>query len=134
MENVEEQILSYPHLPEEKQREVEEYVEQHPKWAPLLRDVRALESCFRNQRFEEESDGIEALLSAYVVARHVQPGDESSVLGEGLDALKERVEERPDLRERVEEIRRRLERVPKRERMPGVDRFDRRRPTPRTQG
>lgn len=106
MQNVEEQILSYPHLPVEKQREVEAYVEDHPEWAPLLQDVRSLESLTREQKTESSSD---ALVTTYVVAKHLHTGEVSSELKEAFRRLERKKENDPALRERIEAARRRLE-------------------------
>jgi len=105
MDDAEEQILSYPHLPVEKKREVETYVEEHPEWAPLLRDVRVLESVMRDG--ENPFSG-EPLLVAYVVARHLQVEVESDAMAEAFEALEDRMEDDAALRERVEAARRRL--------------------------
>jgi TolA-binding protein len=104
MNDVEEQILSYPHLPDEKKRAVEAYVEEHPEWAPLLRDVRALESVGRDEvPFSEEP-----LLVAYVVAQHLQFEVGSTAMAEAFEAFEDRMEADVALRERVEAARRRL--------------------------
>ncbi len=108
MDNVEEQILSYPHLSVEQQREVEVYVEAHSEWAPLLRDVRALESFVRGGG----ETSLDVLLTAYVVVRHVQDrGDVSTALERLFDSFEERLENEPELRDRVDATRRRLERA-----------------------
>lgn len=106
MQNVEEQILAYPHLPVEKQREVEAYVEDHPEWASLLRDVRSLESLTREQETEFSSG---ALVTTYVVAKHLHPGEVSSELKEAFRRLEQTMEDDPALRERVEAAQRRVE-------------------------
>lgn len=112
MDNVEEQILSYPHLSVERQREVEVYVEEHPKWAPLLRDVRGLESFVRGGTDEAGETSLDVLLTAYVVVRHVQDRRSvSSALEQLFEALEERLKNEPELRERVDAIRHRLERA-----------------------
>lgn len=112
MDNVEEQILSYPHLSAEEQREVEVYVEGHPEWAPLLRDVRGLESFIRGVPDGGEETSLESLLTAYVVIRHFQRGGKVSVEMERLfEKVEERLEDESELQERVEAIRRRLKRA-----------------------
>jgi len=105
MNDVEEQILSYPHLSDAKQQEVEAYVEAHPEWAPLLRDVRALESVARGDggAFSDEP-----LLVAYVVTRHLRVEVESETMGEAFEAFERRMEADGGLRERVDAARRRL--------------------------
>jgi len=108
MNDVEEQILSYPHLSDEKKRRVEAYVEEHPEWAPLLRDVRALESVARDGG---EPISEEPLLVAYVVAQHLQFEVESEAMAEAFEAFERRMEEDVALRERVEAARRRLRRA-----------------------
>lgn len=102
MKNVEEQILSYPQLSAEKKREVEAYVEEHPEWAPLLRDVRSLESLATG------GDGSDPLLTAYIVAQYIQGEDSPSKMKETFSRLEERLQQDPDLRERAEAIRQRL--------------------------
>lgn len=112
MDNVEEQILSYPHLSVDRQREVEVYVEEHPEWAPLLRDVRGLESFVRGGADEGGETSLDVLLTAYVVVRHVQErGEVSTALERLFEALEERLKNEPELRERVDAIRHRLERA-----------------------
>ncbi len=106
MENIEEQILSYPHLSVEKQREVEAYVEAHPEWASLLQDVRSIESLVRNADGSSSSD---ALLTTYVVVQHIHSEEAPSTLTEAFRRLEKRMEDDPDLRERAEAVRRRLE-------------------------
>lgn len=105
MQNVEEQILSYPHLSVEKQREVEAYVEANPEWASLLRDVRAIESMVGNGA---EKDSADALLTTYVVVQRLHPEEVSPDLEEAFGRLKQKMENRPALRERAEAVRRRL--------------------------
>jgi len=105
MDDAEEQILSYPHLPAGKKRAVEAYVEEHPEWAPLLRDVRALESAARDGR--EPFSG-ESLVGAYVVAEHLQVEVESDAMAEAFEALERRMEGDEALQKRVETARRRL--------------------------
>ncbi len=106
MQNVEEQILSYPHLSVEKQREVETYVEDHPEWAPLLRDVRSLESLVRGQEAVSSSD---AFVTTYVVAHHLHPEEVSPELKDAFRRLEQEMENDPALRERIEAARRRVE-------------------------
>jgi len=104
MQNVEEQILSYPHLPVEKQREVEDYVEAHPEWASLLQDVRAIESLVKEDG-ERSSD---PLVTTYVVAQHLHPEEVSSTLQASFRRLEQKMEGDPALRERAEAARQRL--------------------------
>jgi len=106
MENVEEQILSYPHLSADKQREVEAYVEAHPEWASLLQDVRAIESLAQSV---DEGISSSALLQTYVVVQHVHPEEASPELQEAFRRLEQKMEENPDLRERAEAAQQRLE-------------------------
>lgn len=112
MDNVEEQILSYPHLPVEEQREVEVYVEEHPEWAPLLRDVRGLESLIRTINVEEEQPA-DLFLTTYVVVQYFHPEGARdtafSALGNAFSRLEQRLEETPALRERADDLRQKLE-------------------------
>lgn len=106
MQNVEEQILSYPHLSAEKQREVEDHVEAHPEWAPLLRDVRSLESLIRGTDAGSSSG---ALVTTYVVVQHLHPEEASPELKEAFRRLEQKMEDDAALRERAEAARRRVE-------------------------
>ena len=104
MQHVEEQILSYPHLSAERQREIETYVEDHPEWASLLRDVRSIESLVRS----EESPSSDALLTTYVVVQRLHPGDVPTGLNEAFQRLEQRMEDEPELQQRAEAARERL--------------------------
>jgi TolA-binding protein len=104
MQNVEEQILAYPHLPVEKQREVEEYVEAHPEWASLLRDVRAIESLGR----DDGAAASDSFLTTYVVVQHLHPGEVTPALEAAFRRLEEKMEADASLQERAEAARKRL--------------------------
>lgn len=106
MNDVEEQILSYPHLSVEEQREIETYVESNPEWAPLLRDVRSIEHLSANTQADLPSD---ALLATYVVVQHLHPGEVGPGLQAAFSKLEARIEEDESLRREVEAARRRLE-------------------------
>ncbi len=106
MNDVEEQILSYPHLSEEEQREVEAYVESNPEWAPLLRDVRAIEGLPAHVQTDLLSD---ALLATYVIIQHLHPEEVPSRLKSALAQFEDRLEEDKALRRKVDAARRRLE-------------------------
>lgn len=106
MENVEEQILSYPHLPAAKQREVETYVENHPEWAPLLQDVRTIEAVAPSEKADRSSD---ALLRTYVAVQHLHPSDVPAELEAAFGRLEQRIQEDPTLREQAEAARQRIE-------------------------
>jgi hypothetical protein len=104
MDNVEEQILSYPHLPPDRKRAVEAYVESNPEWASLLQDVRTFESV------SATGEGLTAsVLRAYVVVEHVEQSENRSpALEKALDRIRQQLQSDPDLQARVEEIRRRV--------------------------
>ena len=106
MQDVEEQILSYPHLPVEKQREVEAYVEAHPEWAPLLRDVRAIESLVRKP---DRGRAGTSFLATYLVVQHLHPEDPSPALRDAIRRFEEKLESDAALCDQVEAARRRLE-------------------------
>ena len=106
MDDVKEQILSYSNLSIEERREVDAYVEDHPEWAPLLRDVRSLES-LRRERSEAPDDA--SLLSTYVAVQHFHPDTVPSHLQEAFRRLEERFEKDPALRVRADELRQQLE-------------------------
>lgn len=106
MDDVEEQILSYPHLSPEEQRDVEAYVEAHPEWAPLLRDVRTLEGLAQDVQGDLPSD---ALLATYIVAQHFHLDAESPPLQKAFSRLEARLAEDDALRRKAETAQRRFE-------------------------
>jgi anti-sigma-K factor RskA len=106
MNDVEEQILSYPHLSAEEQREVEAYVESNPEWASLLRDVRSIEALSASAQTDLPSD---PLLATYVTVRHLHPEED---VPPGLDTafskLETRIEHDVSLRQKVDAAQRQL--------------------------
>jgi TolA-binding protein len=110
MDDVEEQILSYPQLPEAEKQAIEAYVEDHPEWAPLLRDVRALESAARAAGVDSTAVD-DPLLGAYVAARYLELDLEGSALADVFEGLKRRMDDDDALREQVDAARRRLRRA-----------------------
>jgi hypothetical protein len=105
MQNTEEQILSYPHLSAERQEEIESYVEDHPEWAPLLQDVRTLESFAPPV---EDGPSPDPLLTTYVVVQRLHPEEVPGGLRRAFRRLERQMEENPTLRERAETVRARL--------------------------
>ena len=103
MDSVEEQILSYPHLSIEEQRDVDAYVEDHPEWAPLLQSVRSLEAFGRTGR--EASD---PFLRTYVVHRYFRSGEVPTPLREAFQRLEQRLNDDPELQARADALRERL--------------------------
>jgi hypothetical protein len=106
MQNVEEQILSYPHLSAERQREIEVYVENHPEWASLLQDVRAIESLARTKQERTVRD---PLLTTYVVVQRLHPEGVPTGLEDAFRRLEQKMGEESALRERAESAREHLE-------------------------
>lgn len=105
MDNVEEQILSYPHLSADRKRAVEAYVEANPEWASLLQDVRAFEALSA----DADESLPQSVLRAYVVVAHVEAPDErSAALDRAIDQIEEQIQADPELQAQVEEIRRRV--------------------------
>lgn len=106
MNDVEEQILSYPHLSAEEQREVEAYVESNPEWASLLQDVRSIEALSASAQTDLPSD---PLLATYVTVRHLHPEED---VPPGLDTafskLETRIEHDVSLRQKVDAAQRQL--------------------------
>ena len=106
MNDVEERILSYPHLSAEEQREVEAYVESNPEWASLLRDVRSIEALSASAQTDLPSD---PLLATYVTVRHLHPEED---VPPGLDTafskLETRIEHDASLRQKVDAAQRQL--------------------------
>jgi hypothetical protein len=106
MKDVEEQILSYPHLSAEEQREVEAYVESNPEWADLLRDVRSIEHLSANVQADLPSD---ALLATYVMVQHLHPEEVPPGLQGTFSELEARIEDDASLQRKVDAARRRLQ-------------------------
>jgi hypothetical protein len=106
MDNVEEQILSYPHLPVEEKRDVEAYVEANPEWAPLLRDVRSIEHLAGRTEADRPSN---ALLATYVTVQHLHPEEVPSRLQDAFAELEARIEEDETLRRDLDAARRRMQ-------------------------
>lgn len=110
MENVEEQILTYPHRSKEERQEIEAFVEDHPEWAPLLREVRSLEGVAQAHRLTDARKGpSEALLATYVTVKHLHPDEVSPAFGDAFRRLEDRIESDETLRNRADTMRRRLE-------------------------
>lgn len=111
MDDVEEKILSYPHLSVEEQREIEAYVESNPEWAPLLQDVRSLEAFAADVQEDLPSN---ALLATYVLVQHLHPEgvrEVPSTLQTAFSRLESKLEEDEALRREADAIRRRLKEV-----------------------
>lgn len=105
MNDVEERILSYPHLSVEEQREIETYVESNPEWASLLRDVRSVEGLSANLAADLPSN---ALLATYVLVQHLYPDNVPARLQAAFSELEARIERKEALRAEVETARLRL--------------------------
>lgn len=106
MDDVEEQILSYPHLSVEEQREVEAYVESNPEWASLLRDVRSIEGLSEGGQADLPSD---ALLATYVTVKHLHPESVPQGLQSAFSTLEARIEEDEALRRDLKAAQRRIQ-------------------------
>jgi TolA-binding protein len=116
MNSTEKRILSYPHLSRDEQREVEAYVDDHPEWAPLLRDVRKLEELAEEAGVPSASaPGADApaadVLATYVVAQHLESGlgAETGRLQTSFQRIEAKIEENSDLQDQVAAMRRRIE-------------------------
>lgn len=104
MDDVEERLLSYPHLPPDEQRELHDYVESNPEWASLLRDVRALEAA---TTFSEEDEPA-PLVATYVVVQDLHPGAISPALEGAFERLEARIEQDEELQQEIALARERL--------------------------
>lgn len=105
MDDVEERILAYPHLPVDEKREVEAYVEANPAWAPLLRDVRSLEY---GSVFSTDGELPDALIPTFVVIESLGADEAPPALQAAFDRLKVQIQEDEELRDKVETARTRL--------------------------
>jgi len=111
MENIEEQILSYPYCSRADQRTIEDFAEEHPEWAPLLDDVQDIEKIVQGAPAPEDMSDSDVFLATYVVMNHLHPDDVPPTLETAFDRLESRIQEEPGLNERVATLRRRLEAV-----------------------
>lgn len=105
MDDVEERILSYPHLPPEEQREIHDYVESNPDWASLLRDVRALEAA---TLFSEEDAERAPLVATYVVVKDLHPDAIPPALERAFEQLEARIGQDEELQQEIAVARERL--------------------------
>jgi hypothetical protein len=60
MKNVEARILEYPDLSPAEQQAVDDYVHDHPQWAALLEDVKALDALLGDARAPDKPPHAEA--------------------------------------------------------------------------
>jgi len=109
MNRIQQRILSYPHLSRDEKRDVETYVEDHPEWASLLREVRALESLASKAEPAARGDITRDVLATYVVARHVAGTDASPELASVFGDIEDRLAEDADLRKQAEDMQRRID-------------------------
>lgn len=105
MHDVEERILSYPHLPPAEQREIHDYVESNPEWASLLRDVRALEAA---TMFPEQDVEPAPLVATYVVVQDLHPETIPPALERAFEQLEARIEKDEELQQEIAMARERL--------------------------
>ncbi len=109
MNDVEEQILSYPHLSREKQRDIEAYVERNPEWAPFLDDIRSVEGLASRVSTGLPSD---PLLATYVMVIHLDFEETRSPrLREAFARFEARIAEDGALQREVEAAERRLKKT-----------------------
>lgn len=111
MKQIEQQILNYRQLSSDERAAVEAYVDEHPEWAPLLRDVKQLEALAREARLFEALDAEEDVLAYYVVARHFHSGGHAPSLQKVFRKLEERLEADAALQARRQRFEARLEAV-----------------------
>lgn len=109
MNRIQQRILSYPHLSRDEQRDVEAYVEDHPEWASLLREVRALESLASKAQPASTGDINSDVLATYVVARHVAGRGAASELASVFGDIEDRLAEDADLQRQAEDMQRRID-------------------------
>jgi len=106
MNTIEERILAYPHASAEDRRYVEAYVDEHPEWKPLFRDVQSFESLADAASVFETAPTGDDVLATYVVARRL--GSVPSSLEAVFDRLESRIDADADLQRRVDAIERRI--------------------------
>jgi hypothetical protein len=71
MNDIEQKLLTYDDLAPAEQEEVARYVEEHPEWAPLLAEVRALHALLRAGRADAAPDA--SAVAEYVLSRALDP-------------------------------------------------------------
>lgn len=109
MKSPQEHILAYPHLSSDEKEKVEVYVDEHPEWESLLRDVKELERLAQDaQRVGTFPPGDE-VLATHVMAQQLYPEALPSSLRDAFSRLEARMETDADLRAQHARIRSHLE-------------------------
>lgn len=110
MNDIEDQIIGYRQLSDEERQAVESYVESHPEWAPLLRDVKALEALVEEACLVHDEVTLhDDLLAYYVVSQHIKAPIGSERLQSAFDRVEQQVKDDPEVRARCETYQQRME-------------------------
>ena len=105
MNAIEQKILAFGDLPAAEQQELETYVRQHPEWAPLLADTRALHSLL--EATHAPAGPTTDDLAAYVFAEAT--GSDSAP--DAKDVITEKLKSDPEVAREVRLLRRRLDTI-----------------------
>ena len=114
MTSPEDRILSYPRLSAAKQQEVQDFVDAHPEWAPLLNDVKHLSWAgpVSPPDRDERSAAGDRLIAFYVTATYVEPERMwSQELRDAFRRLEHRAASNKRLAERIKTFRERIQRA-----------------------
>ena len=114
MTSPEDRILSYPRLSAAKQQDIQDFVDAHPEWAPLLNDVKHLSSAgsVSPPDSDERSAADDMLIAFYVTATYVEPqGPWSQQLRDAFRRLENRAASNEHLAKRIETFRERVRRA-----------------------
>lgn len=110
MENIEARILSYHQLSDEDRQAIESYVEAHPEWEALLRDVKALEALAEETSLlHGEAPLHDDLLAYYVISQHVDSPIHSPALQSAFERVEKEMERDSEVQARAETYQQRLE-------------------------
>lgn len=109
MTSPESRILAYPHLSSDEQQEVEAFVNDHPEWASLLRDVQALESLAREAQRIGDLPPDDEVLATFAMADTVYADAIPASMRAPFEQIEARLEEDDALRARYRHIRGHLE-------------------------
>lgn len=111
MPELEDDILRYPTLSPERQREVEERVEAHPEWAPLLREAKALGRLMQEARRFREEPPSDDVVAYYLIAERTDPHAIPADLEAAVERVKTHIEEHPEAQERLAAFERRMREI-----------------------
>lgn len=102
--SIEEQLMVYHELSPEEQREVEQYVREHPEKTPLLEDARAFSALLQEANLLHADPPGDEALAYYIATRHVSTHEVPASLQAAFAQIEARLTTDEPLRARCEEL------------------------------